>query len=430
MSERLQVFNILREWETTSLYIDSLTEKADLSHFSFRLIKGVVEKKILLDHVISQYASRKPNDDVRIILRIALYELLFNSSSQEYATVHEAVNLAGTIEPAAKGFVNAILRSFLRANKKNVLPEERIQKLCIEFSYPRWIIDMLLSYYSFDDVTKLLLYFERSDYCDIRINTIKISREHYCTLLDSAGIRYEQPFGLPHHVRLYDTGSVKNLPGYTEGFFYVQDAAAQMICELLLPLRGSLLDVGSAPGGKISYFAALNPHKYQLYALDASARRTKRLHENIERLGIDNVHTITSDFLSFTSSHKYSHIFIDAPCSGLGVLNGKADIKYRLKEQDILSLKKLQLQMLTHAIDLLEPDGEIVYSTCTLNRAENQDIVEEFRRANKSFRHTVLSEKNCLRSFSQDGIVSEEIWFSPFPPVHKVAGMFATILKR
>lgn len=430
MSERLQAFTVLKEWETTALYLDVLTEKAELSHFSFRLVKGVVEKKILLDHVISQYASRAPADDVRIILRIALYELLFNTSSQEYATVHEAVNLTAMIEPAAKGFVNAILRSFLRAEKKNILPDDPIKKLCIEFSYPRWIIDMFLKYYSFNDVKRLVQYFESSDYCDIRINTIKIDRERFCTLLDTVGIRHERPFNLPHHLRLYDTGAVKNLPGYNEGFFYVQDAAAQTVCELTLPLRGSLLDVGSAPGGKISYFAATNPDNYPLYAIDSSVRRIRRLQENINRLGVEGVALITSDFLSYKPEEKFMHIFIDAPCSGLGVLHGKADIKYRLQERDIASLQTIQMQMVTHAATLLAPGGEIVYSTCTVNQAENQHIIREFRKANKEFRHTVLSEKNCLHSLSQDGIVSEEIWYTPFPPDHKVAGMFAALLTR
>ncbi len=430
MNDRFTVFTVLREWERSSLFLDSITERANLSHFAFRLVKGVVEKKMYLDHAIQQFVSRKPSDDVRIILRIAFYELLFNTSAQPYATVHEAVNLTSAIEPSGKGFVNAVLRSFLRADKVVEIPQDPIQRLSVEFSYPCWIIELFLTYYSYDDTRMLLQYNEDADYCDIRVNTKKIDVHSYCLLLETAEIAYERDDTVPFHVRLFHTGNIQKLPGFHEGYFYVQDIAAQSICALALPLRGSLLDVGSAPGGKISYFSHENPSRYPLYALDSSSRRIRRLHENLHRLGVDDVTTIESDFLSYKPDTLFTHIFIDAPCSGLGVLHGKADIKYRLQEKDIESLRSLQLGMLIHAAGMLAPDGEIIYSTCTLNRYENQETIKEFLKAKEDYHCLPLSEKNCLRSSETDGIVSEGIWFEPFPPRHRMAGMFAVKMKR
>ncbi len=430
MSERFNVYTILTEWEKSTFYIDHLLESSELTRFGYRLVKGVIEKKILLDHAMSPYMKRLPSEAVQMVLRIAAYELLFNDSSKEYAAVNEAVELTAMVEPPAKGFVNAVLRSFLRAGKKISYPTDPASSMCIRYSYPRWIVDLFLKQYTPQQTEALFSFYETAGYTDLRINETKISPEGFTALLDEQSISYERSSDMSFTVRLPDPIDVKTLPGFADGYFYVQDTAAQLLCMLFSPIQGPLLDVGSAPGGKVTFFAEHNPGNFLITALESSTRRIKKLSQNITRLGLTGIDIVQSDFLKYNPSWNYRHIFLDVPCSGLGVLHAKVDIKYRLTPEDLTSLRKVQVAMLDHSARLLAPDGEIIYSTCTVNREENESVIEDFLRSHSDFKPVRLSEKNHLRTDACNGIVLGETIFRSYPPQHKMAGMFGVMLTR
>ena len=430
MNERKNIYEVINKWEKSSFFIDDLLSSKEISDFSYRIIKGIVEKKLFLEYVIKSYLNRNVSRKTMVVLKIAFYELLFNDSSKSYATVNEAVNMAKNVYPKDKNLVNAVLRSFLRSDKKYRLPEDRKKYLSINYSYPISLIDILLNSYNLDSIERLFKYFDKQNYLDIRVNTNLIEKKEYIEKLENQGINFKLSDNLLFHIRILDDIKVPELVGYNEGWFYVQDKAAQIISQLVYPLKGDVLDVGSAPGGKLTFFSQINPKNFSLFGVESSKRRLKRLQQNIIKLKAKNIEVINKNFLEFNPDRNFRHIFLDPPCSGLGVIGKKADIKYRITTNDIKSLRNLQRKLLNHASSLIDKEGEIIYSTCTLNKNENETIIKNFLKDNKSFEIKDIKSKKYLKNYLNNDTLKEQKIIKTFPPSDDMDGMFACVLRK
>ncbi|TYB30831.1 MAG: 16S rRNA (cytosine(967)-C(5))-methyltransferase RsmB [Candidatus Mcinerneyibacterium aminivorans] len=430
MNQRNNIYKILYKWNKSSFFIDDLLSKNDVSDFSYRIIKGVVENKLFLDFIIKKYLNRNISPETFLVLEIALYELIYNESTKEYATVNEAVNLAKEKNEKDKNLVNAVLRNFIRDDKKVKLPDNRKKRLSVKYSYPVELIDIFLKSYSLGEVEEIFKYFQKQNYIDLRINTNLISRKKYIHHLESEKIDFDFEESLFYHIRIKSQKKVSELPGYKKGWFYVQDKAAQIISQLVNPIRNDLLDVGSAPGGKITYFSQLNSGKFELIAVESSKRRLKRMKENIARLKSENIKIVNQNFLEYQPGRKFDLIFLDPPCSGLGVIGKKADIKYRINKNDINSLVDLQTKLLNKASKILSKEGKIIYSTCTLNKSENENIIEEFLKKNKKFKQVDIKNKKYLKKCLNNDTLKEQKIIKIYPPSEKMDGMFACVLKK
>ncbi len=430
MKERKNIYEIVYKWEKSNFFIDDLLAGKELSDFSYRIVKGIVEKKLFLEHIIKSYLNRNVSKKTMVVLKIAFYELLFNDSSKNYATVNEAVDLTKNVSSNDKNLVNAVLRNFLRNDKNYKLPEDRKKYLSVKYSYPLSLVNILLKSYSLDRLDKLFKYFDNQNYLDIRVNTNLIKREDYIEKLKKENIHFRVSDKLLFHIRIMDDVKVSELVGYNEGWFYIQDRAAQIISQLMYPLKGDLLDIGSAPGGKLTFFSQINPKNFSLFAVESSKRRLKRLKKNINKLKSKNVKIINENFLNYEPKRKFKQIFLDPPCSGLGVIGKKADIKYRITSNDIDSLKNLQKKLLCHASSLVDNDGEIIYSTCTLNKEENETVIREFLKENKNFKIKDIKNKKYLKNYLNNDTLKEQRIVKIYPPSDDMDGMFACVLKK
>src|SRR6056297_402718 len=418
MKQRKNVFQIIYKWENSNYYIDHLLEQNDLNNFEYRLVKGVIENKIYLEYIINNYLKRPVSNKIKIILKIALYEILFNDSSVNYATVNEAVELTKEHGKKDKGLVNAVLRNFIRDNCSVNLPKDEKSYLSVKYSFPVWIIDIYSKY------------FFKDNYLDLRINTRIIKKSNYLDYLKKENIKYEISKYLPYYVRILDKIKVSELPGFDKGFFYIQDKAAQLISQSVIPLKGNFLDVGSAPGGKLTYFAqAADENKNNIYGIEKSKKRMNRLKNNLNRLKINNVNLIQEDFLTYKTKLKFDKIFLDVPCSGLGVLSKKIDIKYRLKKKDLISLYKLQQKLIKKAAELIKDKGVIYYSTCTLNYKENEGMISNFIKKS-DYRYYNIKQKKCLNNILSSDSILEKGMYRTNPVHDNMDGMFFVSLTR
>ncbi|HHH84396.1 MAG TPA: hypothetical protein ENL15_00395, partial [Firmicutes bacterium] len=358
-------------------------------------------------------------------------ELLFSEKCEDYAVTHEAVRLASRLSPSKKGFINAVIRNFLRQKKAVPLPRDEVEALSLRFSLPLWITRLLADQYGVGALEGILDYSRRRRDYDIRINLELTDHASYKKLLEEASVSFtEWPEGWKGAFRIFGHQRLPDLPGYEEGLFFVQDLGAQIAASLLLPARESVLDVGSAPGGKLMFLAPFLGGA-DVEALDISSRRIRRLSENLRRLRISLPRLTVCDFLKYEPRRQYSRIFLDVPCSGLGVLSKKCDIAYRLTPGGLNSLKSIQRDFLDKALALLAPGGEMVYSTCTINQEENTGQVEAFlSRHGANVRLVDPSGRKHLNHLPFHDIVFRQGVYQSLPPDFPGDGMFGAVIQR
>ncbi|WP_227499968.1 16S rRNA (cytosine(967)-C(5))-methyltransferase [Synechococcus sp. PCC 7335] len=402
------------------------------------LVYGSVRRRRTLDALIDQFGKRpasKQHRDLLQILRLGFYQLRYLDHVPVHAVVDTTVQLAKSQRLGKlSGVVNAMLRQYAREAMPaaNViadplkLPEERTRRLGILHSYPDWIIDVWRSMLPDDQVEALCEYFNRSPYLELRINLQRQSLSAAIALFADAGIEALPIEGVPSALRLTThAGAVTQLPGYAEGWWAVQDSSAQLVSYLLDPQPGEvIIDACAAPGGKSLHIAELMRNEGTVWSCDRTSSRTKKIQQNIDRLGATIVRPIMGDSRNQpTFLGQGDRVLLDVPCSGLGTLNRHADARWRQTPDSVDSLVTLQQEILMHASTWVKPGGVLVYATCTLHPQENEAQIKTFLSQNAGW--TIEAPPPSF------GIEPTEAgWIKVWPHIQHMDGFFIVKLRR
>jgi 16S rRNA (cytosine967-C5)-methyltransferase len=403
---------------------------------AMELAYGVIRHLLTLDHIISFYIRENGQGvtpTIRDVLRLAAYQIGYLDKIPERAAVNEAVEAAKKSGGrAAAGFVNAVLRSLLRNPGKVSYPDPKktpFSCLSLEYSYPEWLAMRWLSRFGFDEAASLMAAGNATPPLTLRANTLKIDRDSLVRLFDEAGIACSPSHYAPDGVTLETGSPITELPGYKDGLFAVQDEAAQLIPLLLAPKAGdNILDACAAPGGKSAHIAALAGWDSQIVAMDIGLDKTKALTENIRRLGVRKVVPLIADAAApLPFKGPFDSILLDAPCSALGVIRRRPEIKYARLEKDIRRLAELQARMLRNLAPAVKPGGVLVYSVCSTEPQEGELLVDGFLKEDSGF---VLEDARAFLPGSAGELVTAGGYMRTWPHRHGTDGFFAARLRK
>lgn len=383
---------------------NKLNEK-DIGFIS-ELVYGTITWKLTIDYIISSYSNIKINKIskwILNILRIATYQIVFLDKIPKSAAVNEAVKLAKKYGPKSSGFVNAILRKIEKLDYDKLKSiEDDVKRISLLDSMPEWLVRELLNDYTLEEVKDICKYSNVHPKLTVRINKLKINREDLFRSLREINISFEET-----HDKDFINLKVKDLVNidlFKQGLFTAQDLSAGKTAKVLAPKEGEvILDACSAPGGKTTQLAELMNNKGKIIAWDLYKSRLNLVNQNAERLGINIIETEEKDSGIFDSNYlnMFDKILLDVPCLGIGVIKRKPDIKWQRKREDIEEISKVQLNILGVCSKYLKSGGELVYSTCSILKDENENVVKKFLDNNSNF--NVLEEIKIKTNEEADG---------------------------
>lgn len=362
--------------------------------FVRELVYGVLENKMLLDYYIdclvkTGAASLKASD--RVLLRMGIYQLGYMESVPEYAAVNETVVMAKRYCRGRSGFINGVLRNYLKKQDELKLPareEDEVRYLSIKYSYEPWIVELWMDEYGTDFTEELLKAGNETPPNTIRINWLKTIKEDLVSSLEERGFEVTDGDLCQNALHVKGSGLLET-EFYKHGLFSVQDESSMLVAEKLDPKHGELImDVCAAPGGKTMAIAERMNNTGKIISSDIYRRKLDLIDREANRLGIRNVETKPWDATRVDSSMigKADRVLVDAPCSGLGVVRRKPEIKYKAKTEEMDLLPRKQLAILSASAQYVKVGGTLVYSTCTVNPYENQRVVEAFLKKNGRFK--------------------------------------------
>lgn len=408
-------------------------EKKERS-FITRVTEGTLEHMMEIDYILDQFSKvkvKKMKPVIRNIMRSAVYQMKYMDSVPVSAACNEAVKLAvrkgfGSL----RGFVNGVLRNVARNLDQIEYPTEPLKRLSIQYSMPEWILNLWLKAYDSDIVEQMLQAFQRETpltiRCNLRMVTPKQLKEH----LEAEGVTVQVHPYLEYAFHISGFDYLGDLESFQNGEFSVQDISSMLVSELAAPKEGDyVIDVCAAPGGKSLHMAEKLNGSGHVEARDLTEYKVSLIQENIERTGLSNVEAVQQDALIFdeTSVGKADIVLADLPCSGLGVLAKKTDLKYKATKEGADSLAKLQREMLKNVQAYVKDEGKLVYSTCTINPAENMDNVHWFLNQYPEFELIDIHGSLC-EELQKD--VKENGCIQLLPGVHQSDGFFLACMKK
>jgi 16S rRNA (cytosine967-C5)-methyltransferase len=428
---------ILNRIERTDSYLDKLLdvelrsdELNDLDkRFLTELTHGVVRWKTRLDFIIEQFCKNKfamQDPNIRNAMRVALYQILFLSKIPHAAAVNEAVEFVKKIRgQKAANLVNAVLRNIIRNLNKLPTPDHEtdpVQYLSIMYSHPSWMVKRWVDRYGLYETEQLLSANNERPTIVVRANTLKTTADELVKLFEERNIRNTRSKYLENFIKVGHLSGIYNLDLFEKGYFSVQDESSGLVVKLLDPKPGeTVIDLCSAPGGKTTFIGELMKNQGKIIAVDKYEHRLNLVKQSCERLGVENVEFIPKDALE-VDVEPADKVLVDAPCSGLGVIQKKPDIKWQRELSDIRNLAKTQIELLEKASKLVKNGGVIVYSTCTIEPEENIEVVKEFLSKHPEFK--IDDARNYLPS----DIVNGEGCMETYPHKHDMDGGFAVRL--
>lgn len=394
-----------------------------------RLCFGVLQNRMLIDWYLTAFCNSPLHKlDLKVLcaLRVAVYQLLFLDKIPPSAAVNEAVNLTKKHckNPRAAGMVNGILRAFLRQDKlTEPTGRDEIETLSIQYSHPRWLIEEFVSALGSDSTKALLRADNDQPPITAQVNITKATIGQVIDSLAAEGVSAEPNSWLPDCLVLADTGNIERLQAFQNGLFYVQDCAARLAATAAGIKPGQrVLDCCAAPGGK-SFAAAIDmENSGELISCDIHPHKIKLLEAGRDRLGLDVITPKLQSASEFVEewANSFDTVITDVPCSGLGIIRKKPDIRY--KEPDPLKeLPKIQRSILENCSAYVKPGGMLIYATCTLLRRENEDVVLDFLGNHSEFTLETLGLEVCG---------GEQSMLTFWPHIHGTDGFFIAKLRK
>ena len=416
-------------------HLDKDIDSRDES-FIREIVYGVLENKLYIDYIISKASKiklKKIHYNILEILRIGIYQIVFMDRIPDSAAVNESVKLAkkyghrGTI-----GYVNGMLRSIIRDKDGflNIDVKDKIDYISIKYSHPKFMVERWAKEYGIGFTEDLCKKNNEVPSLNIRVNTLKISREDLRERLFQKGIKTK------YGRYAYDCLIVENPQGivdtheFKEGLFTIQDESSMLVSQVMNPRDGSLvLDVCAAPGGKSTHMGQIMENKGMIISRDIFQHKIQLIEDNARRLGVDIIKAEIFDALNrdIDLIDKLDYCLLDAPCSGLGLIRRKPEIKWNRVEEDIKSLSDLQYRIIDNIKDYVKIGGILVYSTCTVEKEENILLIDRFIEENPGFKLIGIED----RFQNRDGLDTlEHGYIQLFPNIHDTDGFFIAKMRK
>ncbi len=401
INERKICFDILCEYEKEGSFLNLLLKNklknGDMYNgFVTELVYGVVRYKRFLDYKIEKYSSiklKKISLPVLVILRMGFYQLYFMDSVPDFAVINECVKLCEKASYKSKGFVNALLRKGAQTKDE----EEKNMSWEVKYSFSDEMFSKIKEQYK-KDTENILKNLNEKKPTAIRVNNLKTTKDEFLSLINSENIYEKNGF-------LFLKGNIdKKL--YDEGYYTIQSISSRLSVNALLPkANDKVIDMCCAPGGKTAYMAELMENKGKILAFELYEHRAELTEKNLERLSVTNAEVFALDATVYNEKYVNTadKILCDVPCSGWGVIGGKPDIKWH--NEDLNELIEIQKKILFNASKYVKRGGTIVYSTCTINKDENEKLVNEFLAENESFELSSFSVVSDSGEIKSDGIL-------------------------
>ncbi len=431
---------ILNRIDRTDAYLDKLLD-TEIKHAElngadkallFEIVHGVIRSLGRIDWILNgfykgQFSKAIPN--IKNALRVALYQIMFLEKVPDYAAVNEAVEFIKKLQGQKPAdLTNAILRNIIRSKDSIRYPdpeEDLLGYLAAYYSHPGWLVKRWLNRYSREFTEELLKANNNKPHLIIRFNSLATTKEELLKLLDSVELKYKDGKYLSDFIRLANLSNISDWEYFSKGYFSIQDESTGLPVTLLdVKPEMRVLDLCSAPGGKTGYMSALMNNTGEIYALDKYESRLKIVRKNLGRLHVENVKYVESDALEFVDTQLFDRVLIDAPCSGLGTLTKKPDLKWKRELMDIKNLSDLQAKLIKKGAELLKVGGVMVYSTCTIEPDENFEIVKKFLFENTNYK--LESAKGIV----DDSLIDENGCIQAYPHIHQIDGSFAAKIIR
>lgn len=395
------------------------------------IIYGVIENKYYIDYMIDKLSKVKTNKMeiyVKTLLRMGVYQIMFLNSISDYAAVNETVNLAKKKNSKVSGFINGILRNVIRQKEEigKVKTKDDIEYLAIKYSYDKWMIKNWIAHFGKEFTEELVEANNERPNIYLRTNTLKITRGELIEKLAEQNIKAEKVNVVEEAIKVEHLKDIENNKLYKEGLFTVQDISSMLVGKVMNPKENSLiLDVCSAPGGKTTHMATLMNNTGQVVSRDIYDHKLKLIKASANRLGLTNIDAQEFDGMKLDreSIAKFDYVLADVPCSGLGIIRRKPEIKYKEKEE-FRELPPIQKKILENAAKYVKVGGTLIYSTCTIQDNENINVVNEFLQKYKNFELAPIKEVNVDLDNQEKG------YMKIYPNVHDMDGFFISKLIR
>ena len=395
------------------------------------LVYGVIENRKYLDFIINKLSKikvKKMSSFVKIILRMGTYQILFLDKIEDHAAVNETVKLASKYDGKSKGFVNAILRNEIRQKRtiKYIDIEDPIRRLAVKYSYQQWIVEDWVKNFGIEFAEELLEALNERPDLYVRTNTLKMDRDSLLKEFEKEEIKASRALLPEEAIMVENFKGIESSRLYKEGLFTVQDISSMLVAKVVAPKEGDMvLDVCSAPGGKSTHMAEIMKNTGKVVSRDVFEHKIKVIKAASKRLGIKNIEAEEFDatVLDEASVDKFDCVLADVPCSGLGIIRRKPEIKYKAKEE-LADLPKIQSKILENASKYVKINGTLVYSTCTVQDCENIEVVEKFLKENPNY------ELVPIQGINVDPDEQEKGYIKIYPNVHGMDGFFIAKMKR
>ncbi|WP_455525843.1 16S rRNA (cytosine(967)-C(5))-methyltransferase RsmB [Peptostreptococcus stomatis] len=446
MSARYLAYKILFDIEVNGNYsnmaLNKYLNEAGLDDqdkgFVTELVYGIIEKKRYLDYMINKVSKinvRKMQHPVKLVLRMGVYQLVYMDGVTDYAAINESVNIMKKLDKRSASFVNAVLRNISRnLDEVKDISLNTVDKLAIYYSYENWIVENLVKEYGFERTEAILRALSQKPNIYLRVNRTKLrpgqSMDYLVgqiigRLIDQ-GLEASRVEGLEEAIKVKGLKSIDKHPLFREGYVSVQDISSILVAKVMNPKRESrVLDLCAAPGGKSTHIGELMENTGHLISQDIFDHKIKLMNIYAERLGLKNMEAKLGDALVLNEDYigKFDYVLCDVPCSGMGIVRRKPEIKYK-KEEEVENLPDLQYQILENASSYLKEGGILIYSTCTIFKQENTDVVDRFLNNHKDYELDDLGPIKEFLGIGDKGLVKI------LPDRYEMDGFFICRMKK
>ena len=446
MSARYLAYKILFDIEVNGNYsnmaLNKYLNEAGLDDqdkgFVTELVYGIIEKKRYLDYMINKVSKikvRKMQHSVKLVLRMGVYQLVYMDGVTDYAAINESVNIMKKLDKRSASFVNAVLRNISRnLDEVKDISLNTVDKLAIYYSYENWIVENLVKEYGFERTEAILRALSQKPNIYLRVNRTKLrpgqSMDYLVgqiigRIIDQ-GLEASRVEGLEEAIKVKGLKSIDKHPLFREGYVSVQDISSILVAKVMNPKRESrVLDLCAAPGGKSTHIGELMENTGHLISQDIFDHKIKLMNTYARRLGLNNMEARLGDALVLNDDYigKFDYVLCDVPCSGMGIVRRKPEIKYK-KEEEAPNLPDLQYQILENASSYLKEGGILIYSTCTIFRQENMEVVDRFLANHKDYE---LDDLGSVKEFL--GIGDKDL-VKILPDRYEMDGFFICRMKK